>query len=201
MNSMGPRYHTAVAATPPHRNRYPCGKCCVRRELSTPGEVSFPAKAALAVKLVGGLAGGRGPGSGTATTIEGSGRLNVGTRCRSPAVMDGTYCRGTRRILLFAFGLGRFRALTFEVERGSTQLHWPMAYVTTSTVPREHRFLLPPLSLLQNLSAQTKAFLNPLPNRVFAVVKVDLLFLRSPRHRGTRFKQCPLCSPTTRSPM
>ena len=32
-----------------HRNRCPCGECCVRREFSTPGEVSFPAKAAPAV--------------------------------------------------------------------------------------------------------------------------------------------------------
>ena len=46
-----------------HRNRCPYGECCVGRELSTPGEVSFPAKAALAVGLaVGGLGGGVGVG-------------------------------------------------------------------------------------------------------------------------------------------
>ena len=33
-----------------HRNRCPCSECCVRREFSTTGEVSFPAKAALAVE-------------------------------------------------------------------------------------------------------------------------------------------------------
>lgn len=43
---------------PPHcflRNRCPCSEFCVRWELSTPGEVSFPAKAALSV--------GRHPGA------------------------------------------------------------------------------------------------------------------------------------------
>ena len=65
---MRPHYHTAAATSPPpphrrHRNRCPCGECCVRRELSTPDEVSFPAKAALAVeRVVGGLRGGEGAG-------------------------------------------------------------------------------------------------------------------------------------------
>ena len=49
------RSRCAPSTTPPppphrrHRNRCPCGECCVRREFSTPGKVSFPAKAALAV--------------------------------------------------------------------------------------------------------------------------------------------------------
>ena len=51
---------------PPHhrrRNRCPCGEFCARRELSTPGEVSFPPKAALAVgRVVGGLRDGEGGG-------------------------------------------------------------------------------------------------------------------------------------------
>ena len=32
-----------------HRNRCPCGECCVGREYNTPGEFSFHAKAAVAV--------------------------------------------------------------------------------------------------------------------------------------------------------
>ena len=32
-----------------HRNCCLCGECCFRREFSTPDEVGFPAKAALAV--------------------------------------------------------------------------------------------------------------------------------------------------------
>ena len=44
------RIQCAPSTTPPpppnrhHRNRCPCSECCVRRELSTPDEVSFPAK-------------------------------------------------------------------------------------------------------------------------------------------------------------
>ena len=73
----------------PHRrrrDRCPCGECCVRRELSSPGEVGFPAKAALAVGLVvGGLRGGEGA------------RLRYrccGTRCWRPEVKDGAYPAG-----------------------------------------------------------------------------------------------------------
>ena len=46
-----------------HGNRCPCGECCVRREFSTPGEVSFPARAAHAVgRIIGGLRSGEGAG-------------------------------------------------------------------------------------------------------------------------------------------
>ena len=45
------------------RDCCPCGECCVRREFSTPGEVSFPARAAHAVgRVVGGLGGWEGAG-------------------------------------------------------------------------------------------------------------------------------------------
>ena len=62
------RSRCAPSTTPPplpphlrHRNRCPCGECCVRQEFSTPDEVSFPAKAALAVgRVVGGHRGGGG---------------------------------------------------------------------------------------------------------------------------------------------
>ena len=73
---------------PPHRrrDRCPCGECCVRRELSSPGEVGFPAKAALAVGLVvGGLRGGE------ATGLPYRYR---GTRCWRPEVKDWAYPAG-----------------------------------------------------------------------------------------------------------
>ena len=58
------------STTPPlppnrrHRNHCPCGECCVRWELSTPGEACFPANAELAVgRVVGRLRGGEGEGT------------------------------------------------------------------------------------------------------------------------------------------
>ena len=68
-----PLYHTAAATSPPpphhrHRNRCPCGDCCVCWELSTPGEASFPTNVGLAVglavgRVVGRLHGGEGEGT------------------------------------------------------------------------------------------------------------------------------------------
>ena len=84
---------------PPHRcqrNRCPCSECCVRREFSTTGEVSFRAKAALAVGRRRGASRWGGPGWGPATAIQGGERLNAVTGCRRPAVKCGWY-PGVRR--------------------------------------------------------------------------------------------------------
>ena len=67
MRASGTQWAPSTTPMPPphrrHRNRCPCSECCIRLELSTPGEVSFPAKAALAVGLVvGGLCGWEGAG-------------------------------------------------------------------------------------------------------------------------------------------
>ena len=70
MRASGTQWAPSTTPLPPshrrHRHRCPCSECCVRRELSTPGEVGFPAKAALAVGLVvRGLRGREGAGQRT----------------------------------------------------------------------------------------------------------------------------------------
>ena len=100
-NVRASRHQWGPSTTPPplphrrHRNYCSCGECCLRLELSTPGEVSFPAKAALAVgRVVRGLRGEAGAGLRYRYRNRRRGTVCAGTRYRRPAVKYGSYLGG-----------------------------------------------------------------------------------------------------------